>query len=217
MPSEQRSVCERCQCHLLHDPFQSCPRCSSTVGPHLILEEGCPQCRDQPYAFDGAFRMGPYVGVLRDVILRMKHWSGEELAEVIGALWAAQMAPRLETLHADLVIPVPLHWTRRWRRGFNQSGILASCLASRLGVCCGSHVLSRVRRTGEQKQLKTGKARQENVRHAFQANVGTSLQDKTLLLVDDVLTSGATANESARALRSHRPRAIYVVVLAHGN
>src|ERR1043165_2210437 len=57
MPSEQRSVCERCQCHLLHDPFQSCPRCSSTVGPHLILEEGCPQCRDQPYAFDGAFRM----------------------------------------------------------------------------------------------------------------------------------------------------------------
>lgn len=213
---QENPACASCLPHLIHDPFPTCPRCSSTVGPHVILDGGCPFCRNESYAFDGALRMARYDGLLRDVILRMKCWTGEELTQVIGALWARQMVPRLRPLHPDVVIPVPLHWTRQWRRGFNQSAILASCLARELSVPCAIHVLRRLRRTDEQKRLPTGAARRENVRHAFHAHAGGDLRGKAILLVDDVLTSGATASESARALRIHRPSSIHAVVMAHG-
>jgi ComF family protein len=216
MTIEQELVCSVCLPHLTHDPYPTCPRCSSTVGPNLVLDQGCPECRDSQFAFDGAFRMAPYDGPLREVILRMKHWTGEELVEVIATLWARQMAPRLLPLAPAMVVPVPLHWTRHWWRGFNQSAILAACLAQELSVPCHARLLRRVRRTRQQKQQQSAAARRENVKQAFQAAHDADLAGKTILLVDDVLTSGETANESARALRKHKPKAIYVAVLAHG-
>ena len=98
---------------------------------------------------------------LRDVILRMKRWTGEELTHVIGAVWAKQMARRLQTLQPDLIVPVPLHWTREWQRGFNQSAILASCLARELAIPCALKALRRLRRTDEQKRQPTGLARRK--------------------------------------------------------
>jgi ComF family protein len=216
MPPEQLHVCSVCLPALTIDPFPTCPRCSSTVGPHSVVADGCPDCRDVRFTFDGAFRMAPYEGSLRAVILRMKQWTGEDLAEVIGALWAKGMAERLEPLRADVVIPVPLHWMRRWLRGFNSCDILALGLAKELGVPCWPRVLRRLRATAQQTQQPSRTARLENVKHAFEVKAGDALRDKTVLLVDDVLTTGATANEAARALRVHKPKAIYVVVLAHG-
>jgi ComF family protein len=201
---------------LVDDPFPTCPRCSSTVGPNLVLDKGCPACQEKSFAFDGVFRMAPYDGLLREVLLRMKHWSGEELTEVIGSLWARQLARRVAPLHPDIVVPVPLHWTRRWWRGFNQSAVLAECLAKELDVPLGERVLHRIRRTKQQKLQSTSASRSDNVRQAFQARAGVDLAEKTVLLVDDVMTSGATASESARALRTHRPKAIFVAVVAHG-
>ena len=160
--------------------------------------------------------MAPYEGLLRDVIVRTKQWTGEDLAEVIGGVWAKQMAPRLVALSPDVVIPVPLHWTRRWRRGFNSCDILASCLAQELAIPCWTHVLWRSRATPQQTDQPSATARRENVKQAFKARSGVDLSDKTVLLVDDVLTTGATANAAARALRSRKPKAIHVVAMAHG-
>src|SRR5947209_5160685 len=103
MPIAQQRLCVTCMPAITIDPFATCPRCSSTVGPHSTLAEGCPDCRDKSFAFDGAFRMAPYDGVLREVILRMKQWTGEDLAEVIGAIWAKRMAERLLPLQPDVV------------------------------------------------------------------------------------------------------------------
>jgi ComF family protein len=216
MPPEHEQGCATCLPKLTVDPFPTCPRCSSTVGPHLLLEDGCPECRPHAFAFDGAFRMGPYDGLLREVILRMKQWTGEDLAEVIAGLWAKRMAERLTPLQPQVVIPVPLHWTRRWRRGFNQSEILARCLAKLLAIPCWTRALRRLRATPHQTEQPSGTARRENVKQAFELRSGFELCDKTVLLVDDVLTTGATASEAARALKSQKPKAIYVVVLAHG-
>jgi ComF family protein len=216
MPATQVHLCSICLPKLTVDPYSTCPRCSSTVGPHLILDDGCPQCQAESFAFDGAFRMAPYEGLLREVILRMKQWTGEDLAEVIGLLWAKRMAARLQPLSPDVAIPVPLHWTRRWRRGFNACDIFARCLAQELGVPCRPRVLRRIRATAPQTEQQSAGARRENVKLAFQAKGGAELKGKTLLLIDDVLTTGSTASEAARALRVHKPKAIYVVVLAHG-
>ncbi len=216
MSPQQVHVCADCLPKLTVDPFPTCPRCSSTVGPHLVLNDGCADCREKSFAFDATFRMAPYEGSLRDVILRMKRWTGEDLAEVIASLWAKCLAARLRSLAPDLVIPVPLHWMRRWRRGFNSCDILALRLARELVIPCRTHLLRRIRATAQQTAQPSATARRDNVKHAFQAKAGDDLYGKTLLLVDDVLTTGATANEAARALRQHKPKAIYVVVLAHG-
>jgi len=74
-----------------------------------------------------------------------------------------------------------------------------------------------LRATAKQSEQPSATARKANVKHAFQTKAGAALRGKTVLLVDDVLTTGATASEAARALRVHAPKAIFVVVLAHGN
>ncbi|HZZ78098.1 MAG TPA: ComF family protein [Gemmataceae bacterium] len=216
MPPEQEHFCAVCRPRLTADPFSTCPRCSSTVGPHLLLEGGCPECRDQSFAFDGAIRMGPYEGLLREVILRMKYATGEDLAEVIARLWARAMSERVRSIGADCVIPVPLHWTRRWQRGFNPSECLALALAGTLAIPCWPNALRRLRATPHQTLQSGGAARRDNVKHAFQLRAGFALAGRTVLLVDDVLTTGATASEAARALRSQKPKSIHVAVMAHG-
>lgn len=216
MPPEQKQFCAVCLPRLTTDPFPTCPRCSSTVGPHLVLMDGCPECRNQSFAFDGAFRMGPYDGLLRDVILRMKYWTGEDLAEVIAGVWARTMADRLASINADVVIPVPLHWTRRWRRGFNQSECLARALAKVLAIPCWPRALQRLRATPYQTGQSSRAARSDNVKHSFAMRAGFDARDKTVILVDDVLTTGATSSEAARALRVCKPKEIFVAVLAHG-
>ena len=94
----------------------------------------------------------------------------------------------------DLVVPVPLHWTRRWRRGYNQAEIIAREVARELGVQCDSGMLRRVRRTRTQTKLDI-EGRAHNVGGAFRLQRGTTLNDSLhhILLIDDVFTTGATA------------------------
>ena len=171
LPAEEQDLCARCRTVLTTDPFPSCPRCAATVGPYVPLEGGCNACRHQSFHFECAVRLGPYDDLLRQVILRMKHLSGEGLAEVIGELWAAQLEKRLRELKADVIVPMPLHWWRRWQRGYNQSEALARAIACRLGIPCRPDLLRRVRNTPQQ-QTKSAAARRDNVRHAFSARRG---------------------------------------------
>ena len=212
LPPPQASFCAACRLALTGDTSPTCPRCASTVGPFANVEQGCLKCRDASFAFDGAVRLGPYEGLLREVVLRMKHARGEGLAEAVGALWAEHDGPRLGQAGAGVVIPVPLHWRRRWARGYNQSEVLARALAGRLRLPCRPTWLRRARATPKQTEQSPA-ARRENVRRAFRA--GPAVKGKVVLLVDDVLTTGSTAHEAARALRQAGAGRVVVAVLAH--
>jgi ComF family protein len=155
-------------------------------------------------------------GQLRELILRMKHVSGEGLAEVLGELWACHMEKRLRELKADVIVPVPLHWWRRCMRGYNQSAVLAQALAHRLRIPCRTRWLRRIRNTPRQ-VVQSVSARRANVRNAFFAPARAELRGKTVLLVDDVLTTGSTANDAARALRAAGATRVVVAVLAGGH
>lgn len=221
-PQLDDGVCPACASKITHDPHPTCPRCSSTVGPHVNLVGGCIECRDVSFAFDQALRMGPYhqqtpaENLLRAVILRMKHKGGQGLADIVGRLWARTMAPRLAALKPDLVVPVPLHWRRRWERGFNQSEGLARALARELKIACRPALVRRTRATPLQTKSSFAQ-RRDNVRGAFAVRQAKDISGKTVVLVDDVMTSGATASEAARALRTLKPARIIVAVLAHGH
>jgi ComF family protein len=207
------SFCERCTASLLDDPCNTCPWCAATIGPHAITDGGCKFCRKEHFAFAAAQRLGPYDGLLRDVVLRLKHRGNEGLAELIGELWACRKRESLLAHGPSVIVPVPLHWWRRFCRGYNQGLALARGLAHQLGLPVCPSYLRRWRRTATQTSIPST-ARRDNVRGAFQVRSGADLAGRTVLLVDDVLTTGATLHEAAGCLRKGGAAHVIVAVLA---
>jgi ComF family protein len=213
VPGGDADFCPDCARALTDDPRFACPGCTATVGEHADVSEGCPGCRGERFHFDSASRLGVYDGPLREVILAMKHRAGETLAECVGRLWARHHAERFRAVGADAVVPVPLHWWRRLRRGYNQTESLSAAVAREIGAEHRPEWLRRVRPTRSQTILPAS-ARRENVRGAFRASRRATLADRSVLLIDDVLTTGSTASEAARALRLAGAKAVHVAVLA---
>jgi ComF family protein len=157
-------------------------------------------------------RLGRYDGALRAAVLRMKTDTNPGLAMSLGDLLFAQRGEQLAAWKPDAVVPVPMHWSRRIRRGVNSPHTVAERLAARLKVPLAAHLLSRRRRTAVQARLPASK-RQANVRGAFRARAHCDLPGARLLLVDDVMTTGATVNEAARTLAGAAASAVEIVVL----
>jgi ComF family protein len=184
------------------------------VGPFANLKDGCSRCRGVTLGFEGAACLGSHEGLLRGLILRLKHHTGEGLAEVLARLWASHTACALRASGAEVVVPVPMHWWRRLARGYNQSEALARTLAASLRVPCHPRWVRRVRATRMQRHDMSPAARRENVHQAFRARAAAELKGKTILLVDDVMTSGSTVSEVARTLKLAGAAQVVVAVLA---
>src|SRR5262249_1066850 len=142
----------------------------------------CVHCRHEVLPFDAVVRLGVYDGRLCDAVLRLKHRTGEGLAEELGRLWGREQQSRLAALGAHLIVPVPLHWWRRWRRGYNRGGALALGWGAVLGLPCRRWCLRRVRSPPPQTS-QSGPARRTNVQGAFQARRGERLAGQTALLI----------------------------------
>jgi ComF family protein len=214
LPPGQEIVCLACREALTADPHRVCARCTSSIGEFAVVEGSCAHCRGASFHFDQAFRLGVYGGILREVILRMKYGGDEILAEAVGSIWADHCADRFRALEAQVVMPVPLHWWRRWRRGYNQAEPLAGALAARLGLVCETGSLRRIRYTRPQTN-QSATARRENMRGAFRSSGGVAVRGRTVLLIDDVLTTGSTVSEAARVLKTAGAARVVVAVLAH--
>jgi ComF family protein len=158
--------------------------------------------------------MGPHDGLLRDVILRIKHPGGETIADMLGRLFADTVASRAREFGCHLVIPVPLHWRRRLSRGYNQSEALADALAKRLRLPLRHRWLRRRRNTPPQTSQSPA-ARRMNPRGAFHCLTRRELRGQSILLVDDVLTTGTTCSEASRALLDVGAARVFVAVVVH--
>lgn len=209
----RHGFCNACHSALVDEPFPTCPRCAATVGPHSDVSDGCPACRDRTLKFASAIRLGPYAGKLQEAILRTKHSAGEGVAEMLGRTFAEERVTSFRDAGIELVVPVPLHWRSRWSRGFNQAERIAEEVADAIGVKCCSNTLRRVKATPQHAQ-SSASARWENIRGAFAAGSRASLTGRTVLLVDDVMTTGATVAEAARVLRDAGAAKVVAAVLA---
>lgn len=208
----RHGLCAACFDAITTDAHASCPRCAQTVGPHAHTADGCSECRPQSLAFERAFRLGEYDGRLHDAVLRLKYESGEGLADCLGRAFAECRGADLRAANVDLVVPVPLHWWRRWQRGYNQSEAVARELAAGIGVPF-ERALRRARWTPQQLQ-PSREARRANVKGAFLVRKGATVAGKSLLLVDDVMTTGSTLHECARVLKSAGAARVSIAVLA---
>ena len=188
-----------------------CPRCGVSVA--AATADHCPKCRDQSAHFAGVTRLGPYAAALRTAVLAVKRPQRRALALALGDLLAEERAARLASWGLDAVLPVPMHWSRRLWRGANSPETIAERLAHRLGLPLAGHLLQRRRRTAPQAALPPTR-RARNVRGAFRARPHADLAGARLLLVDDIMTTGATVNEAAKVLRQAGAAAVTVAVLA---
>lgn len=203
-------VCAECLAR--PTPFSAeffCRDCGTPFLNRFPLDEQgrCALCRNGLRGFDAAYTFGAYEGALRELIHLFKYAGVRTLARPLGG-YLAMALPRDRRF--DALVPMPLHWLRRWRRGFNQSELLAREVSRR----CGIPVLKAVRRTRATRTQAglSPSARRENVAGAFRLRRRVRLEGMRLLLVDDVMTTGATAAACASALK--RGGAAMVALLA---
>jgi ComF family protein len=174
----------------------------------------CQRCRERQDHFRLAraalrYREG---GVARSAILLAKHGRRMTLLKRLARLLAEEAPKHLPLGDWDALVPVPLHWTRRWRRGFNQAEVLARAVGRRHGLPVLRGMLRRLRPTPPQQG--DVEARRRNVRDAFAVTAGPVVAGRRLLLVDDVFTTGATVDACARTLLRAGAADVGVLTLA---
>ncbi len=207
------TLCQPCRDNLGPDQRAGCRRCGATMAYESPAVDGCDLCRSVQLHFKTVVPLAGYRGDVRTVILRMKHASGEPLSRAMGDLLLLRRRDQLAGLQADVVVPVPMYWARRFRRGTNSPEILARRLALQLGVSLETGLLVRCRNTLLQPELPP-RERFRNIRGAFRVTKGYDLRGARVLLVDDVLTTGATCSEAAKMLKQAGANWVAVAVVA---
>ncbi len=207
----RRRPCEACAELLRELSHPRCPGCGGGVDGVLEFCSECLRLGPRPWAL--AVSVYPFRGAARELVHRFKYNGHTALGPFLGER-LAQNWLRQATLLPDIVTPVPLHWTRLWRRGFNQAELLAREAARTLGLPVRT-VLERGRRTSQQALLDSS-TRRRNMAGAFTVSARADVRDRTFLVVDDVLTTGATLAAAARALLEAGAARVAVLTLARG-
>ena len=193
---------------------ERCPRCASPRSPLLAGRERCQSCRPLALAFDRALAAADWHGPMSHLIAGLKFRRRKYLAPTISRYLAAAVAR--SGLRFDAVVPVPLHWTARLLRQFNQTELLAEHLSKRLRLPVRK-ALKRTRYTPSQRNFSRS-GRFQNVHGAFGPGLEAHCaHGRSILLVDDVMTSGATAAECARTLKRLGAREVTVAVAARAS
>ncbi len=192
-----------------------CARCGAAfLSPHSLDASGlCRLCAAGVTAFATCYSFGEYSGVLRELIHLFKYQRIRPLAEPLGRMLARALPPQARY---DAMVPMPLHWRRRFVRGFNQAELLARVVSRRTGLpVLGA--LRRRRHTAAQASLASSSQRRANVRGVFSIQDPYAIAGKRLLLVDDVLTYGATVNSAAAVLAASGAARVSVLTLARAD
>jgi ComF family protein len=206
----ERLVCEACWTSLPAVPPDTCPRCGSAFRP---TGGRCAVCAGARYSFESVRALGLYRGKLEELVRLMKYKPMPDLARRLGQELGQLLKTNDHFAGFHVVVPVPLHPTKRRERGFSQTAALAREVAHCLGVDVWEHALRLVRWTEPQAQLNW-RERRENVRGAFAAGRGRRPHRMKVVLVDDVFTSGATADEASRTLLDLGARKVVVAAVA---
>ena len=190
-----------------------CDGCGLPFDYDLGAGVRCPACEARPKAFARARAACLYDEASRDLILQFKHADRTDLSRLF-SLWLARAAGELLD-EADAVVPVPVHPLRLIKRRYNQAAEMARPLARRAGLAYWPGALLR-RRAGESQAGKSGAGRKRNVAGAYACPPGwaAKVAGKRILLVDDVMTTGATAEACAKALAKAGAAAVDLVVVA---
>jgi len=205
-----------CQtCFKEFTPIKSpiCSLCGRPFSDGTEQDRICEECLRKRPSYDIARAPYLYDGALMTAIHELKYAQRSHLADSLGSLLALFAQTCIGELRGSLVMPVPLHPKRLRARGFNQSLLLARCVASKTGAELDFLSLRRTKFTKPQTELSS-EERKKNVRKAFEVVKPEVVKKRTILLVDDVATTGSTLNECAKALKRAGADRVLCLVLA---
>jgi len=210
-------LCLGCHLHLPHLAHKNlCKQCAL---PLEGLSHFCGHCLHQPPAFERSIIPFAYQYPLNGLIHHFKYRRHLTSGKLLGELLADNLkhhALEDDNWHApDLLIPAPIHWLKRWQRGFNQAEFLARYIADELHIPLATHLIKRTHKTPAQKEL-TRAERQQNLRKAFAISEKNRpyIKGKSIAIIDDVVTTTATVRELSQLLMKAGAKDIQVWALA---
>ncbi len=225
-PAAGKEVCKKCEDEIdFLKELSVCAQCGVPFGyfdskssqtmdvpqeaenPHL-----CAKCLKGHYSFKRARSVAVYRGPIREMLHSFKYEGKLKLARALSDTMIENMPVNMKTI--DLLVPVPLYIGKLRQREYNQSSVLAADIGRRMGVHVNLTGLAKIRDTLPQIEIKDEAARRKNVRGAFQVRDKNTFQGCSVLLLDDVFTTGSTSNECAKTLLKSGALSVQVLTLA---
>ena len=211
-PVSDEIICPDCRDALIRNTPPFCPKCSRHLGNSALPR--CLQCRNEPYQFDFAWAACLYKDPLRDLIIQFKYYQKTRFRKPFTrCVTEFVQTYNLDIQQFDCIIPVPLHPVRFRERGYNQALLLAERIATAHQIPLSAGNLVRKRNT-KQQTLLSEKERWTNMRGAFRINQPAGFFRKNILIIDDLLTTGATVSEVAGELKRAGAGTVGVLTLA---
>ncbi|SCG81899.1 Competence protein F DNA transformation protein comF [Proteiniborus sp. DW1] len=206
-------VCNDCKNKLFFINENKCSVCGKPTYQG-DLSQRCNYCIKKDFYFKKVISPLEFTGLLRKAIYRYKYESKPYMYKSFGEFMLYAFEKENIT-NIDLIVPVPLHRSRKAERGYNQAELLAKYLSSKLGIPLNSRNLIRTKATKIQNKLSRHE-REQNLKDAFIIRQSNVFKDKRILLVDDIFTTGATVNECSRILMECGVKEVYVITIATG-
>ncbi len=207
-------VCDSCWQLVTTSQFDRCYFCGAEINPLNLFGSRCRLCRNWTHKFERAIAIGNYRDRLKNVIVEIKSEINEIKALQLGKILGEYSDTFDLPTEIDFVAPVPSHWRRKWSRsGLHVAGVIAEgyCQATRLKNL--PNLLKCSRFTKKQSKLRP-QQRIKNVKNAFKLNYKPDLRGRRVLVIDDVMTSGATVNECTKLLLRAGVESVFVAVAA---
>lgn len=205
----KQHICPDCFKKIKFITCSVCEKCGRPSNSSICL-----QCNKNPKIFfDRVIPIAVYEDVLRELIHLFKYKKSDYLDKFLAGFLIEKILESDDLKDVDFIVPVPMHWFDKFRRGYNQTELLACEISKSIGAPVLSDRLIKYKRTVSQTTL-SGKERVKNVKGAFKVKNSEILEGKKVLLIDDVFTTGATLNECSKMLRGAKVKHINALTLA---
>lgn len=204
-------ICPRCitKLKIIEEPW--CIKCGKALLQETAL---CRDCERQEHYFERGRSLYEYRSAALS-IYRFKYGGRREYASLYASHIRRFLGPFIESVRPDMLIPIPLHRKRYRKRGYNQAEILAKEISSEMNIPVCKGAMRRIKNTSVMKMLAPSE-RRDNIKNAFIIS-RNSVKLKTIIIIDDIYTTGATIDEAARALKEAGAKKVYFVTLAGGS
>ena len=215
LAGEEKHVCNECYDSLPLIKGPHCPKCSRPIRTRNGENQLCGVCRIQPNKnIEITVAASEYQGLMKRLIHLYKYERQQFLSGLFARIITEQAIKTDITENIDLLVPIPLHWTRKRWRGFNQAKEICRGISTLINVpVIPESAFRRVRKTTPQVQLNVA-SRTSNIHNAFDVRKAKYIKDKNIALVDDVYTTGATSGECARMLLHAGAKSVFLLIIA---
>lgn len=206
----QYGLCQECKDKLRFIDERICKKCG-----RLQINEAdyCLTCQEHKREFDFARSCVVYDDIAKEIVRGIKFGGKKYFAKYIANFLTERYKVAFDGVKIDLVVPVPMTKKKQVARGYNQAWEIAKRFASIVDLPADNSIVAKIKDTDEQARLG-GKEREENIIGAFEVKLSDKVKDKSILIVDDVMTTGSTASELAKMLKEAKAEAVYLLTFA---